>query len=101
MSDNSNLFPKRAREVPDQLEIHHEVLSRHARKFVDHADWITSVHQRVTDLENADPSKELQEFRTQFQVAIAKVQAVMWTFGVVWTVLVTIGGIVVAIVLKK
>jgi hypothetical protein len=101
MSDSSALFPKRARELPDQVEVHHEVITRHARKFVDHADWITAVHQRVTDLENKDPSTELQEFRTQFQVAMAKVQAVMWTFGVIWTVIVTVGGIVVTFVLRK
>lgn len=101
VSDKSALFPKRARELPDQVEVHYEVLTRHAREFIDHADWITSVHQRVVQLEEKDPAKELHEFRTQFQVAIGKVQAVMWTFGVVWTVIVTVGGIVVAIVLKK
>ncbi len=101
MSEKSALWPKRAKEVPEQVEIHHEVLTRHAREFVDHADWITAVHQRVTDLEEKDPNKELQEFRTQFQVAIAKVQAVMWTFGVIWTVIVTVCGVVVTLLLRK
>jgi hypothetical protein len=101
MSDKSDLWPKRARELPEQVDAHHEVITRHAREFVKHADWITAVHQRVTDLEEKDTNKELQEFRTQFQVAIARVQAVMWTFGVVWTVLVTVGGIVVTLVLRK
>jgi hypothetical protein len=101
MSDKSALFPKRAKEVPDQVEIHYDVLHRHAREFVEHADWITAVHQRVTKLETADPSVQLQEFRTQFRVAMGKVQAVMWTFGVLWTVLVTVAGIVVTVVLSK
>jgi hypothetical protein len=101
LASKSALWPKRAREMPEQVDIHHEVIGRHAREFVEHADWITAVHQRVSDLEEKDTNKELQEFRTQFQIAIARVQAVMWTFGVVWTVLVTVGGVVVALVLKK
>jgi hypothetical protein len=117
----SALFPKRARDLKDQVEVHHEVLTRHAREFEEHGNWITGVHQRVsaleendkkmsgyklqagladqrvTALEKKDPSKELEEFR----LLIGKVRAVMWTFGMIWTVLLGIAGIIVSIVLSR
>jgi hypothetical protein len=93
MSSKSARIPKRVADPEGQLKIHHEVLTLHAQEFTDHADWITSVHQRVTDLENKSPTSNpvAPTFR-EFQLFMR---------GVVWTVLVMAVGVALALVLRK
>jgi hypothetical protein len=73
---SSALFPKRAKTVPEQVDVHYELLTRHGKEFIRHADWITGVHQRVADLEknggHGNGNNVLSTVRT---------------FGIIWTVL--------------
>jgi hypothetical protein len=93
MSSKSARIPKRVTDPEDQLKIHHEVLTLHAQEFTDHADWITSVHQRVTDLENKPPAyaPAPPTFR-EFQIFMR---------GVLWAVLLIAVGVILALVLSK
>lgn len=99
MTNTSELFPRKASTVEGQVDAHHDTLVRHGRKFVDHASWITAVHDRVVKLEQKDPSEQIAQFRTDFAVAMGKVRAVIWTFGIVWTVATGVGGIVLTLIL--
>lgn len=86
MSSNSTMLPKKKEKLTDQVDEHHELLHRHGLEFVKHADWTTSIHKRVVDLEKiGGPGK------------VNGVLKVVWTFGIVWTLI----GVILLVVLLR
>lgn len=93
MSSNSALFPKRARTVTEQVEVHHEILNRHGAEFTKHADWITGVHQRVEELKR-EPSALSQKTLRRILMAV-------YVLGALWTVILAVAVVILVMIVSS